>query len=55
MSSSKIVSVHIQDDEIEMLESIKSYIKKVTWDSVDDNQAIRLVVAFYAFNFASKK
>lgn len=55
MSSSKIVSVHIQDEEIELLENVKYYIQKVTWNSVDDNEAIRLVVALYALIFASKK
>ncbi len=43
----KILHINIQDEEIEMIDDIKKYIKRNTWKSVDDNEAVLLVIKLF--------
>lgn len=49
--SMRIVLLPIQDEEIEMIEDFKSYIKKTTSKSVDDREAIMLLIKYFSKEF----
>lgn len=49
----RIINVKFQDEEIEMVESLKAHIKKLSGVEVNDEQAIKLILAMCADDFKS--
>lgn len=44
----RIINVKFQDEEIQMVESLKWHIKRIAGVVVNDEEAIKLVLAYFA-------
>ena len=44
----RIINVKFQDEEIQMVESLKWHIKRIAGVVVSDEEAIKLVLAYFA-------
>ena len=51
----RIINVKFQDEEIQMVESLKWHIKRIAGVVVSDEEAIKLVLAYFSEQYAKSQ